>query len=90
MIFHLICANNFGASNICPERVGKHVFILQNCISVTDDIKINELNKSITTEHIYIQTKFKMRILLMKVMAVLNTMVITDVVIVKIHFSIEA
>ena len=37
----------------------KCVLPLHSCISVTDRVKINELNKSIATGPLYVHTEFK-------------------------------
>ena len=41
------------------NQAGKHASSLFNCISVTDDIKINEQNNPITNEPLYVQTEFE-------------------------------
>ena len=41
------------------ESSGKNVPTLHRCISVTDDIKINEQNKSIGIGPLYLQTEFE-------------------------------
>ena len=52
---------------------GKLVPNLRRCISVTDDIKINEQNKSIGIGPLYLQTEFEANCLLLpKVMVGLN------------------
>ena len=52
---------------------GKRVPTLRRCISVTDDIKINEQNKSIGIGPLYLQTEFEaISLLLPKVMAGVN------------------
>ena len=43
----------FGAN-----QAGKHACSLLNCISVTDDTRINEQDKSIATGLLYVQPKF--------------------------------
>ena len=55
------------------DSSGKRVPTLRRCISVTDDIKINEQNKSIGIGPLYLQTEFEANSLLLpKVMAGLN------------------
>ena len=59
---------------ICPnhwrESSAKCAHSLFNCISVTDDIKINEQNKSIGKGPLYLQTEFEaISLFLQKVMA---------------------
>ena len=57
------------------NRAGKSACSLFNCISVMDDIKINEQNKSIGIGPLYLQTEFEaISLLLQKVMADLNLM----------------
>ena len=41
------------------DSSGKLVATLRRCISVTDDIKINEQNKSIGIRPLYLQTEFE-------------------------------
>ena len=41
------------------DSSGKLVPTLRRCISVTDDIKINEQNKSIGIRPLYLQTEFE-------------------------------
>ena len=41
------------------ESSGKCALTLHSCISVTDRVKINELNISITTGPLYIYTEFE-------------------------------
>ena len=41
------------------DSSGKLVPTLRRCISVTDDIKINEQNKSIGIGTLYLQTEFE-------------------------------
>ena len=43
---------------IGANQAGKCACSLLNCISVTDDIEINEQNKSIATGLFYVQSKF--------------------------------
>ena len=45
--------------NIGANEAGKRGHSLFNCISVTDDIKINEQNKSIGKGPLYLQTGFE-------------------------------
>ena len=66
MFSHLICANDFGKSRPAQcmggsgdyifgaNQAGKHACSLLNCISVMDDTRINEQNKSIATGILYI------------------------------------
>ena len=62
-----------GDYNIGANQAGKRARNLFNCISVTDGIKINEQNKSIDIEPLYLQTEFEANwLLLPKVMAGLN------------------
>ena len=48
-----------GDYNIGANQAGKHARSLFNCISVTDGIKINEQNKSISIGPLYLQTEFE-------------------------------
>ena len=58
---------------IGANQAGKRARSLFNCISVTDGIKINELNKSIGIGPLYLHTEFEaISLLLQKVMAGLN------------------
>ena len=41
------------------DSSGKRVPTLRRCISVTDEIKINEQNKSIGIRPLYLQTEFE-------------------------------
>ena len=51
----------------------KRVPTLRRCISVTNDIKINEQNKSIGIGPLYLQTEFEaISLFVQKVMAALN------------------
>ena len=43
---------------IGANQAGKRARSLFNCISVTDDIEINEQNKSIATGLLYVQAEF--------------------------------
>ena len=55
------------------DSSGKRVPTLRRCISVTDDIKINEQSKSIGIGPLYLQTEFEaISLLLPKVMAGVN------------------
>ena len=55
------------------DSSGKLVLTLHCCISVTDDIKINEQNKSIGIGPLYLETEFEANwLLLPKGMAGLN------------------
>ena len=55
------------------DSSGKRVPTLRRCISVTNDIKINEQNKSIDIGPLYLQTEFEaISLLLPKVMAGVN------------------
>ena len=55
------------------DSSGKHVPILRRCISIMDDIKINEQNKSIGIGPLYLQTEFEaISLLLPQVMAGVN------------------
>ena len=48
-----------GDCNISVNEAGKRAHGMFNCISVMDGIKINEQNKSICIEPLYLQTEFE-------------------------------
>ena len=57
------------------QSSGKCALTLHSCISVTDRVKINELNTSIATGPLYVHTEFEaISTLLAKDVAVLNPM----------------
>ena len=57
------------------QSSGKCALTLHSCISVTDRVKINELNTSIATGPLYVHTEFEaIWMLLPEDVAVLNPM----------------
>ena len=70
---HTLSRTQF-AEIIGANRAGKRASSLLNCIPVTDDIKINEQNKSIGIGPLYLQTEFEtFSLLLQEVMLGLNS-----------------
>ena len=60
---------------IMVQTSGKCALTLHSCISVTDRVKINELNTSIATGPLYVHTELEaIRTLLPKDVAELNPM----------------
>ena len=55
------------------QSSGKCALTLHSCVSVTDRVKINELNTSIATGPVYVHTEFEaIRMILPEDVAVLN------------------
>ena len=48
-----------GLHAIMMQSSGKCALTLHSCISVTDEVKINELNTSIATGPLYAHTEFE-------------------------------